>query len=201
MMHQSFLQALAKPEPNPGGGAAAAYGASVGFALLEKIVRLERRRQPISSGLYSLWQELLEQSGSLAKALQRLRHEDGEAYLRFAAARASGKGEADINTALEQAIESPLQIMKAACEGVDCVFQAGKHCRKHLLSDLLVVCELLRAAIRGAGWIAEANILMMPDFSLKENYHSKLSQLRETCGNSFRQVESSILERARTAGE
>lgn len=200
-MHESFLEALAKPEPNPGGGAAAAYGASVGFALLEKIVRLERRRQPIASELHSLWQELLEQAGSLAKALQRLRDEDGEAYMRFAAARVSGKGETDINTALEQAIESPLQIMEAARDGLDCVSQVGKHCRKQLLSDLLVVCELLRAAIRGAGRIAEANLLMVPDFSRKGDYQGMLSQLRETCSKSFQQVESSILERAGAAGE
>ncbi len=173
----------------------------MGFALLEKIVRLERGRQPIASELRSLWEDLLEKASSLAKALRRLRDEDGEAYMRFAAARASGKGETDINTALEQAIESPLQIMEAASGGLNCVFQVGKHCRKHLLSDLLVVCELLRAAIRGAGRIAEANLLMVPDFSRKGDYHSKLSQLRETCRKSFWQVESSIVERAGTAGE
>ena len=37
-MVDSFIDALAKPKPVPGGGAAAAYGASVGLALLEKIV-------------------------------------------------------------------------------------------------------------------------------------------------------------------
>ncbi len=199
-MQESFLEALAKPEPNPGGGAAAAYGASVGFALLEKIVRLECRRQPIDSDLHSLWEELLQQAGNLAKALQRLRDEDGEAYIRFAAARASGKGEVDINTALEQAIESPIEIMEAASDGLNCVSQVGKHCRKHLLSDLLVVCELLRAAIRGAGRIAEANLLMVPDFSRKGVYQSKLSKLRETCSKTFQQVESLIQERAGTAG-
>jgi len=45
-MHDSFLEALARPEPVPGGGAAAAHGACVGLALLEKIVLVEQFRFP-----------------------------------------------------------------------------------------------------------------------------------------------------------
>ena len=48
-MHDSFLEALARPEPVPGGGAAAAHGACVGLALLEKIVLVELRRSDIPS--------------------------------------------------------------------------------------------------------------------------------------------------------
>ena len=44
----SFLQELAQARPDPGGGAAAAFGARLGLALLEKVVQLEggRRREP-----------------------------------------------------------------------------------------------------------------------------------------------------------
>ena len=199
--HEPFLEALAKPEPIPGGGAAAAYGAAVGLALLEKIVRLELQRRPMTSDLRSLWAGLLEQVCTLARALYRLRDEDGKAYMRFAEARASGMEDQYISAALDQAVDSPLRIMKTASEGMDCVSQAGKHCRHHLLSDLLVVCELLRAAVCGAYRITQANLSLMADASRKSHYQRKSNGLLERWGDSFQQVEGSILARTGAAGK
>ena len=201
MTHEPFLEALAKPEPVPGGGAAAAHGAAAGFALLEKIVRLELQRQPIASELQSLWETLLEHACGLAETVLRLRDEDGRAYMRFAEARASGKAAQDVIAALEQAVESPLKIMETAHDGLSCASQAGKHCRKHLLSDLLVVCELLGAATRGAYRIAQANLLLMADSSRKGEYQKLLSRLRDRWSDSFQQVERSILARAGAGGQ
>ncbi len=201
MTHEPFLEALAKPEPVPGGGAAAAHGAAVGFALLEKIVRLELQRQPIAPELQSLWEALLEHACGLAETVLRLRDEDGRAYMRFAEARTSGKAAQDVIAALEQAVESPLKIMKTAHDGLSCASQAGKHCRKQLLSDLLVVCELLGAATRGAYRIAQANLLLMADSSGKGEYQRVVSRLRHRWSDSFQQVESSILARAGAGGQ
>jgi len=201
LTHEPFLEALAKPEPVPGGGAAAAHGAAAGFALLEKIVRLELQRQPIASELQSLWETLLEHACGLAGTVLRLRDEDGRAYMRFAEARASGKAAQDVIAALEQAVESPLKIMETAHDGLSCASQAGKHCRKHLLSDLLVVCELLGAATRGAYRIAQANLLLMADSSRKGEYQKLLSRLRDRWSDSFQQVERSILARAGAGGQ
>ena len=194
-MAEPFLEALAKPQPVPGGGAAAAYGASVGLALLEKIVRLELLRKPMVSEMQPIWEELLEQVCGLATTLVRLRIEDGKAYMRFVEARDSGKKEEGLISALGQAVESPLKIMETASEGLGCASQTGKHCKKHLLSDLLVVCELLRAASRGASRIAQANLLVMADASLKGEYQSRLHRLRDRCHDSFQHVESAILAR------
>ena len=200
-MHEPFLEALAKPEPVPGGGAAAAYGASVGLALLEKIVQLELQRRPLAPEIQSLWEELREQVDSVAKGLLRLRDEDGKTYMRFTEARASGMKEKAVTAALEQAVESPLRIMKAAHEGLRCVSEAGKYCRPHLLSDLLVVCELLRATVRGAYRIAEANLLVMPDSTRKGDYQRKANRLLESWGDSFQQVEGSMLARTGAVGQ
>jgi formiminotetrahydrofolate cyclodeaminase len=100
-MSDSFLEALARPEPVPGGGAAAAHGACVGLALLEKIVLVELRRSDIPSE--SRWQNLLEEVRRSSTTLLRLRDEDGEAYVRFAQARMFGKGAEEILDLLKQA--------------------------------------------------------------------------------------------------
>jgi formiminotetrahydrofolate cyclodeaminase len=193
---ESFLQALAKQMPVPGGGAAAAYSGAVGLALLEKIVRVELQRQPTDSELQSFWDELLKQVCSLAETLIQLRDEDGRIYMRFAETKAAGLSERDIVATLEQAIESPLKIMETGHESLDRVSKVGKRCKKHLISDLLVVCELLRAAFHGAYRIAQANLLVMPDSSRKGDYQGKLNQLRDRCREAFRQAERSLLERA-----
>jgi formiminotetrahydrofolate cyclodeaminase len=203
-MHDSFLEALARPEPVPGGGAAAAHGACVGLALLEKIVLVELRRSDIPSE--SRWQNLLEEVRRSSTTLLRLRDEDGEAYVRFAQARTFGKGAEEILDLLKQAIESPIAIMKEAKRSLDLVARAGNHCKGHLLSDLhhckghllsdlLVVCELLRAAINGTHRITQANLGFMPDGSLLNSYVNELNKFQGESRDLVKSVEVGILER------
>ena len=194
-MNDTFLEALAKPAPVPGGGAAAAHGAVLGLALLEKIVRVEGQRQQDGSELRAQWDDLLEEVRISAKVLRQLREEDGAAYLRFAEARNSGEGERETIAALELAIECPMKIMEAAQHCLSSVSQVGKYCKSHLLSDLLVVCYLLQAANLGAYRIAQANLLVMADDSRKGEYHKRLSRLRDRSSEAFQQTEKGITSR------
>lgn len=192
-MHDSFMEALARPEPVPGGGAAAAHGACVGLALLEKIVLVELRRSDIPSE--SRWQNLLDEVRKSSATLLRLRDEDGEAYVRFAQAKTFGKSAEEILDPLKQAIECPIKIMEEAYKGLRLVARAAKRCKGHLLSDLLVVCELLRAAIHGTHRITQANLGFMPDGSLLNSYVNELNKLQGESRDLVKSVEVGILER------
>ena len=194
-MSESFLEALARPEPVPGGGAAAAHGACVGLALLEKIILVELRRSEIP--FKSRWQDLLEEVRESSSTLIRLRDEDGEAYVRFAQAKTFGNSDEDTLEALKAAIESPIQIMQEAKRSLDLVARAGNHCKGHLLSDLLVACELLRAAIDGTHRIVQANLGVMGEPSLRSHYQNKLNQVQVESRELFQSVEKDILERAK----
>jgi formiminotetrahydrofolate cyclodeaminase len=194
-MHDSFLETLARPKPVPGGGAAAAHGACVGLALLEKIVLIELRRSDLPSE--SRWQNLLEELRQASETLLRLRDEDGKAYMGFAKAKTFGKGDEEILDLLKQAIESPIKIMEEVKIGFEFVARTGNHCKGHLLSDLLVVCELLRAAINGTHRITQANLCVMQDPSLSSHYQNKLNQVQVESRELFRSVEKDILERAK----
>lgn len=196
-MAGSFLVALSKPEPTPGGGAAAAYGAFVGLALLEKIVRIEFERQQISSKVASLLESLLKRVSDSSRLLGQLRDDDGRAYLRFAQARSGEKGEGEIVAALEEAIESPIKIMEESHQGLNLASQAASLCKAHLLSDLLVVCELLEAAISGAYHIAQANMRLMASSSVKHDCEKRLSRIHDRSLESFKRVKDSILARQR----
>ena len=194
-MDDSFLEALAAPRPIPGGGAAAAYGACVGLALLEKIVLVELKRDQITSD-YS-WSDLLDEVRTSSRTLLQLRDEDGRAYLRFAKAKTFGNSDEDTFQALKAAIESPLNIMREAKMGLELVARAGEHCKGHLLSDLLVVCELLRAAVDGSHRIAQANLGLMGEPSLRSHYEDVLNQVQEESRELFGSVQGDILERAK----
>ena len=194
-MSDSFLEALAAPRPIPGGGAAAAHGACVGLALLEKIVLVELRRSHSKSEF--AWADLLEEVKGSSRTLLQLRDEDGRTYVRFAKAKTFGSSGEETLEALKGAIESPIKIMEEAKMALELVARAGKHCKGHLLSDLLVVCELLRAAIDGTHRIAQANLSVMGDPSLRSHYQKKLNRVQVKGREFFKSLEADILARAK----
>ena len=126
-MVDPFIDDLAKPKPVPGGGAAAAHGACVALALLEKIVKVELQRCRDSSE--AEWQDLLQEVKKSAATLSHLREEDGRAYVRFAQARTFGRAKTEVLMALQQAIECPIRIMEEASQTLDQVVRAGKRCK------------------------------------------------------------------------
>ena len=165
------------------------------LALLEKIVLVELKRGHIISDF--AWSDLLEEVKASSRTLLQLRDEDGRVYVRFAKAKTFGNSDEEILEALKAAIESPIMIMAEARIGLELVASAGKHCKGHLLSDLLVVCELLRAAIDGTHRIAQANLGVMGNPSLRSHYQKKLTQVQVEGSEFFRSVEGDILARAR----
>jgi formiminotetrahydrofolate cyclodeaminase len=190
-MNDSFIEALAKPQPVPGGGAAAAHGACVGLALLEKIVLVELRRDLTSSE--SQWQNLLEEVRKSASTLLQLRDEDGKAYVRFAQAKTFGKSEGEVLASLQEAIDSPLKIIEEADKALNLMAEAGKHCKAHLLSDLLVVGELLAATIKGTYRIAQANLGLMEASPMRKEYVDKLEQLVSGSKELYESVEKALV--------
>jgi formiminotetrahydrofolate cyclodeaminase len=190
IIHDYFIAALSNPnQPVPGGGSAAAYAGSVGLALLEKIVRLEMRRYPDASEP-SLWKDLLKQVSALSESLYRLRDEDGKSYLFLAETKALGKTEKEIGAALKQAIECPIKILEQVHKALRCVSVAAEQCKRHLLSDLQVVCELLGAAGRGAYYISMANLRSITDPVSKADYQIKLTKLHDRTCELIEEAES-----------
>ena len=193
-MVDSFIEALAKPKPVPGGGAAAAHGACVALALLEKIVKVELQRCRDSSE--AEWKDLLQEVRKSSSTLLHLREEDGRAYVRFAQARTFGKGKTEVLEALQQAIECPISIMEEASKTLDQAARAGGRCKEHLLSDLLVVCELLSATIRGTYRIAQANLSLMAESPRRRKYQQTLEQLLNGGRELYESAVRGLVQRA-----
>ena len=193
-MDSAFLKALAQARPDPGGGAAAAHGAALGLALLEKVVQLEQRRQSPEADAVPFWSDLLAQVRLVAAGLQRLQAEDVEAYFQFTRARTQGEPNA-LAAALEEAVACPLRIMQRAQEGLCLISRGGSRCRPHLIADLLVACELLGAAFRGAHHIARANLPLMGQESRRAVWAANLTHTLAALESELQQVQAGLLAR------
>ena len=198
-MDSAFLKALAQARPDPGGGAAAAHSAALGLALLEKVVQLEHRRQSPeeesgSGEPGSYWSDLLARVRLVAAGLQRLQAEDVEAYFQLTRARTQSDPNA-LTAALEEAVACPLRIMQQAQEGLGLICRGGARCRPHLISDLLVACELLGAAFRGAHHIARANLPLMGQGSRRAVWAANLTHTLAALESEFQQVQAGLLSR------
>jgi formiminotetrahydrofolate cyclodeaminase len=193
-MDSAFLKALAQARPDPGGGAAAAHSAALALALLEKVVRLEHRRQVFRKTPESPWGDLLARVHQVAAALLRLQEEDVQAYFQLTRARTQGDSEA-LAAALEEAVACPLRIMQQAQEGLALTAQSGGSCAIHLMSDVLVACELLGAAFRGAHHIARANLPLMGRDFKRAVWAEDLTLTLSALEVELQQVRAELLER------
>ena len=193
-MDSAFLQALAQARPDPGGGAAAAHSAALGLALLSKVVQLEHRRQGPGNNPGIPWGDLLTRVRLVAAALQRLQEEDVRAYFKLTQARTSSDS-MEVAAALEEAVACPLRIMQQAQEGLAIMAQAGAGCALHLVADLLVACELLGAAWRGAHHIARTNLPLMPQDSRRAVWDEALSHTLEALEAEGQLVRAELIGR------
>lgn len=190
---ESFLQELAQPRPNPGGGAAAAYGARLGLALLEKVVHLEggRPRQPQAASSLT-WEAALTRLQQLAENLGQLQEDDVSAYSQLAAARASGE---NLAAAVRQAVEPPRQIVRQTVEALELLAWAGGHCQPHLISDLLVAGEFLGAALVGAYHIACANLCLVTPAEDRRTLKREFCQAYGKGEDLFNMVKAALVAR------
>lgn len=127
-------------------------------------------------------------------ALLRLQEEDVQAYFQLTRARTQGAPQA-LAAALEEAVACPLRIMQQAQEGLALTAESGSGCGLHLMSDVLVACELLGAAFRGAHHIARANLLLMGRDFKQAVWAEELTLTLSALEVELQRVRAELLER------
>ena len=182
-----FLEDLAEPRPDPGGGAAAAYGALVGLALARKVGRLEVQRDRADDSAREFWVAILSRIDELESDLLVLLRADGDAYARLAEAKRSLHGETETHPAIRASVDPTLLMMESAQRCLDCVSLMARQCRRHLISDLQVAIEFMGAAIEGAFRIAAANAKLVRPAGERASLSRELETVRE---RGRRQVQS-----------
>lgn len=165
----SFLDALRRPQPDPGGGSAAAHGALTAVCLLQKVAVLEKNRASEGSHHKRWWSAVLDQILALAEDFRRLRGEDAEAYRRLAEAIKTEKASKDQDEAAVDASRVPLTIMETSARALKTAHAVGERCARRLWADVAVAAEFLGSAVQGAFWIGLANAERIKDMHRRED--------------------------------
>jgi formiminotetrahydrofolate cyclodeaminase len=197
-MPDSFLVDLAKPQPDPGGGAAAAHGALIGLALVEKVFMLEYARIQPHNPAIKRWEMKRDELRCLHTRILGLREEDRKIYPRLIKEKGSqGNTNARLGI-IEDSIKVPLRIMEGAIEGLVMLSWVGVRCKKILRADLLVAAELLGAALRGAFHIGQANLPLSRKIPLPRVYEQNLMNILQEGKKAFKQVMEILSSRMET---
>jgi formiminotetrahydrofolate cyclodeaminase len=194
-MSPKFLEALARPQPDPGGGSAAAFGARVALALMEKVVRLEYQRPRNSDESRAFWEKTWQEIQEIGYKLEDLQEGDIRAYFHLTRALA-GDDEVALARAVQEAVQCPGEIIIQAHRALNLLISIGPKCRSYLISDLQVACELLGGALLGAYYIARANLPLFRDDQDRRREKARLHEWRDTALASRNRARAALNDRA-----
>ena len=180
----AFLDAIASPDPTPGGGSAAAVGGAIGVALLMMVAGLPKTRGNSDAERVQLG----ETRGSLVGARDRLltlADTDTAAYNTVTAAYRLPKTTDEEKVARKQAVqramhaatEAPLDILRAVAEAMAHAQVVAALGNPSASSDVRVALELLEAAGAGASANVEINLTTLEDEAFRKAVASTMIEL------------------------
>ena len=161
---RDLLDAFSSTAPAPGGGAAAALTGAVGVSLLLMAAGI-RSSRPDESADSSKLADATDGLRSLRPAIELLIDRDAEAYTSvIMAVRMPGEPrQAALESAMRNATDVPLEIMKACRRALRHAPIVAAHSIRSTHGDVAVAIELLRAAVRSTGVTIDANLAMLKD--------------------------------------
>jgi methenyltetrahydrofolate cyclohydrolase len=182
-----LLEEFRSSAPTPGGGSAAAIAGALGASLVAMVTALPKPRAATSDEVERL-QKAGERATALARQLEALIDRDSEAYESVVSAYRLPKGteeekaarSAGIQTAMQQAIEAPLDVMRACAEALTLAPIAAAYGNANASSDVQVGVELLRAGRQGARLNIEINLGSIKDRDYAAKVEREVARLSES---------------------
>jgi methenyltetrahydrofolate cyclohydrolase len=180
----AFLDALAAPEPTPGGGTAAAIGGAVGVALLMMVAGLPKTRGNTDAERVQL-DETRAALADVRDRLLALADTDSAAYNMVTAAYRLPKGSEEEKVARKQAVqramhaatEAPLDTLRAVAEAMAHAKVVAALGNPSASSDVRVALEFLEAAGAGASANVEVNLTGLQDEAYRKASASTMIEL------------------------
>jgi formiminotetrahydrofolate cyclodeaminase len=181
---RELLAEFASTAPTPGGGSAAALGASVAFALLTMVARMPRTRTGSDDERATL-DRVAEEVQRLGEHAVQLVDDDAAAYEEVVAAyrlpKASENDKATrrdaIEAALRGAAEVPLDVMRACQAGLVNAIDVAKRGNPAAASDVAVGVELLTAAARSAALNVRVNLKSIREVGYVDGVRAEAERL------------------------
>lgn len=181
---EGFIEEVAAESPAPGGGSVAALMGALGAALGAMVANLSANKRGWDERV-PYFSELAERMLARANRLTRMIDLDArsfdavlEAY-RLPAETVEEKESKDraIQHALQQAAESPLNIMRAAVETYADLHEVAKEGNPSSITDAGVGALTLHAAVQGAAMNVEVNLADISDEAWKAAVVAEIDRL------------------------
>jgi formiminotetrahydrofolate cyclodeaminase len=187
---QAYLDRLASPEPEPGGGSVAALVGALGAALVTMVTDLTLGKEKFAAVQEDM-AELRKEAERLRAELQDLVTEDARAYAAVAAAMKLPKEtdeekqqrEQVLQAALRRAAEVPLRVAEGALAVAKLSLPAGEMGNPHAVSDAGVAVILADAAAQSAALNVRINLAWISDQEFNRACWTRIEAiLSETAG-------------------
>ncbi|MGH9173982.1 MAG: cyclodeaminase/cyclohydrolase family protein [Vicinamibacterales bacterium] len=171
-----FLDALASPDPTPGGGTAAAVAGAMGVSLLMMVAGLTRSRTNADSERAALGESKAALS-SVKDRMLALADTDTESFNQVMAAYRLPKStdaEAQarrraVQRGMRAATEAPLETLRTAVDAMKHARVVAEHGHRSAASDVRVALELLEASAAGAAANVEINLASLDDEGFRKS--------------------------------
>lgn len=179
-----FLDALAAPDPTPGGGTASAIAGAMGVSVLMMVAGLPKSRTSTDAERVAL-AETRATLASLREQLVTLADTDTEAFNGVMAAyrlpkstdREQALRRQAAQRALRSAIDAPLAMIRALVDAAGRARVVAKFGNRAAASDVRVGLELIEAATAGAAANAEINLVSLHDAAFKKAAAAEVLEL------------------------
>jgi len=173
---KAFVGALAAKQPTPGGGAAAAVGASIGAAAASMAATYTQRKKDVESGAAEHAKTL--QSQLDLSALLDQAEADAKAYaaLQSTWKKDHGYSDAEIEQIQQQALDVPTQLVKSCHTHILQIKDFLQYCNPNITSDAKVGIHQLAGSARAAYQTVMVN---SPPVEHKEQLKSLLREITD----------------------
>jgi formiminotetrahydrofolate cyclodeaminase len=195
----AFLDAIASPEPTPGGGTAAAVAGAIGASLVLMMTGLVRTRHNDEADRAALTAARVEIL-PLRDRMIALADADADAYDQVTSAyklpkatdeERAARGEA-IQRALRAATLVPLDTVRAAVEAIAAAKTVARAGNPSAASDVGVALGLLEAAVTGAAANVGINLAAIKDERFRQETRQELDELSAAAAADLRQARQAI---------
>lgn len=173
-----FRDHLASVDPVPAGVTSVAVTASLGFALLEKVLAIAMKRKDFA-GDRDLVQWAIAEARDRSHTLSRLADDDIAAFREYLRCLREKK---DTRDAIRRTIEAPLEIAREAASGVALSQKTEQFVHAFVKPDFGIARALLAGAVNATVFILEANLEQLPSGDpYREKVTAEARQLLQNC--------------------
>lgn len=181
-----FLESLGSSAPAPGGGAASALTGALAAALAEMVAQLTAGK-PRYASVDAEMRAGIEHLRQAREDLLNLMTDDEGAFAAVSSAYRQPKAtpeqeasrDAAIQSALRQAMQPPLTMMRRVCDVLELASEMAASGNGTVVSDAGCSALLGEAAVRAAGLNVMANVVLLRDRALADEARATVEQLEE----------------------